>query len=280
MGAFGSPHVIADKQLPYQLLSATDLDGDHDLDVLLAAEEAVFWYENIDGKGKFGSERVVAPQGAESVVVGDLDGDGDADVLLASADKIVWYENSDGKGAFSRQQAIDEGFWFTSVHVADVDGDGDADILSAAFDNCWWPCYSIRVVWYENDGSGTFRKGQLLLTTTGQGSASLRAADIDGDHDLDLLSANWGHDDAITWYENRLAGDTDDDGEVAVADFLTLADNFGRTDAVWEDGDFDGDGAVGFSDFLILSHNFGNSRQPPAAIIATAQPADNVRPEA
>ena len=62
------------------------------------------------------------------------------------------------------------------------------------------------------------------------------------------------------WYENRLAGDANDDGEVESADFLTLASNFGRVDAVWEDGDFNADGAVNFSDFLILSDNFGQSR--------------------
>ena len=77
-----------------------------------------------------------------------------------------------------------------------------------------------------------------------------------------MLSTSW-EVGKITWHENRLAGDTDDNGEVALADFLTLSANFGKqVDAVWEDGDFDGNGRVEFADFLILSDNFGNSRPP------------------
>ena len=85
------------------------------------------------------------------------------------------------------------------------------------------------------------------------------AADVDGDGYVDVLSASVT-DDRITWYENRLSGDADDDGEVAFADFLLLSANFGKTDAVWANGDFDADGKVEFADFLILSVNFGNTR--------------------
>ena len=52
-------------------------------------------------------------------------------------------------------------------------------------------------------------------------------------------------------------GDTDGNGAVDFADFLTLSANFGAVDAVWADGDFDGSGGVDFADFLLLSQNFG-----------------------
>ena len=61
---------------------------------------------------------------------------------------------------------------------------------------------------------------------------------------------------AIVWYENRLAGDTDDDGEVGFSDLLVLSTNYGKTDATWQEGDFNGDSVVTFADFLILSANF------------------------
>lgn len=71
-----------------------------------------------------------------------------------------------------------------------------------------------------------------------------------------------------------LAGDANRDGEVDFADFLILADNFGREGAVWDDGDFDSDARVSFSDFLILADNFG--RQTAAASVSE-QPSSDAR---
>ena len=67
-----------------------------------------------------------------------------------------------------------------------------------------------------------------------------------------------------------LAGDVDGDGEVQFSDFVILANNFGHTDAAWEDGDLNGDQAVDFDDFVILSDNFGQSR---ARLTAPTLPA-------
>ena len=56
-----------------------------------------------------------------------------------------------------------------------------------------------------------------------------------------------------------MAGDCNRDGTVEFGDFITLANNFGETEATWEDGDFDGDRNVGFADFNLMSQNFGKS---------------------
>ena len=53
-----------------------------------------------------------------------------------------------------------------------------------------------------------------------------------------------------------LPGDTNRDGGVDFADFLSLSANFQSSDATWETGDFNGDGHVLFQDFLDLSVNF------------------------
>lgn len=55
-----------------------------------------------------------------------------------------------------------------------------------------------------------------------------------------------------------IPGDTNLDGAVNFADFLTLSSNFG-TGSIWTEGDFDGNGMVEFPDFLNLSRNFGES---------------------
>lgn len=52
------------------------------------------------------------------------------------------------------------------------------------------------------------------------------------------------------------SGDTDGDGLVTFADFITLSIHFGQA-GDWEQGDFDGNGMVDFTDFIALSNQFG-----------------------
>ena len=66
--------------------------------------------------------------------------------------------------------------------------------------------------------------------------------------------------DAILEELGFLLGDIDGrEGGVRFADFLILADNFGRSDRTYVDGDLDLDGTVTFADFLVLADNFGES---------------------
>ena len=67
------------------------------------------------------------------------------------------------------------------------------------------------------------------------------------------LTSDSGHDYA------PLGGDVNLDGAVNFADLLTLAQNYGATNAVWEQGDFNHDGKVDFADLLILAQNYGQA---------------------
>src|SRR5206468_11026652 len=68
-----------------------------------------------------------------------------------------------------------------------------------------------------------------------------------------------------------LAGDATTDGQVTIADFLALQNNFNQTGKVWTDGDFNYDGQVTIADFLTLQNNFNKSLETPpvAALLAT-----------
>ncbi len=187
-----------------QSVYAADLDRDGDMDVLSAsaADDKIAWYENL-GEGRFQNHLIsTQADGARSVHAADLDRDGDLDVLSASYNdnKIAWYKN-DGEGNFGGQQTISTiASGASSVHAADLDGDGDMDLLSASVrDN--------KIVWYENREVTSSRVFVLhIISATAIYARSVHTADLDGDGDLDVLSASAG-DNKIAWYKNLGDGD-------------------------------------------------------------------------
>ena len=235
-GSFGAQQVISVAADASVSVYAADVDGDGDMDVLSASvnDDKIAWYENTDGLGSFGAPQVIttAADGAISVYAADVDGDGDVDVLSASLfdDKIAWYENTDGLGSFGAQQVITTAAGGArSVYAADLDGDSDLDVLSASFNDN-------KIEWYENaDGLGSFGAPKVI-TTAASGARSVYATDVDGDNDLDVLSASQT-DGQIAWYEN-----TDGLGAFGAQQVITTAADGARsvhaTD-VDDDGDMD-----------------------------------------
>ena len=201
-GTFGHQQIITTRAESARSVFAADLDGDGDIDILSGSSGdgnfKIAWYENTDGLGTFGSQRVInnTTDGGFSVYAADLDGDGDQDIIAASFNsRISWYENLDGLGNFGPQQVITTSTsTSTSVFATDLDSDGDLDVLSASWNDN-------KIAWYENtDGVGTFGP-QQVITTNAAVALSVYAADLDGDGDQDVLSAS-RDDDKIAWYEN------------------------------------------------------------------------------
>ena len=69
-------------------VAAADVDGDADLDVLVAAggDDSISWWENTAGDGSAWTEHTIdaAFAGARSVAAADVEGEGDLDVLGAA----------------------------------------------------------------------------------------------------------------------------------------------------------------------------------------------------
>ena len=59
-----------------------------------------------------------------------------------------------------------------------------------------------------------------------------------------------------------LSGDANIDGNVNLADFNTLAANFGQNVVRWSQADFDFNGLVNLADFNLLAANFGLTAGP------------------
>ncbi len=245
-GNFGSQQIITTNADYAGSVYATDIDGDKDMDVLSASlnDSKIAWYENIDGQGNFGSQQIITTiaDGAFSVYTAHIDGDGDMDVLSASFNdgKIAWYENTDGQGNFGSQQIIATNVaGARPVYAIDIDGDGDMDVLSASY-------YNDEIAWYENiDGQGNFDSQQIITTNT-DGAYWVHASDIDGDGDMDVLSASV-NDDKIAWYEN-----TDGQGSFGSQQIITT--NAAEAMSVYAT-DIDGD-----VDIDVLSASFDDDK--------------------
>jgi hypothetical protein len=185
-----------------QFIYAADLDEDGDLDVISAMRDdnEVAWYENVDGLGTFQRKSVITASAdfVQFIYAADLNNNGNLDILIASAydNKIAWYENKDGQGTFGDERIISRLADYPQyVHAADLDGDGDMDVFSASF-------HDDKVAWYENlDGQGSFRREQIISTTADQ-AGFVNAIDLDGDGDLDIITASC--DFKISWHRNTL----------------------------------------------------------------------------
>ncbi|MBT7096105.1 hypothetical protein HN937_01950, partial [Candidatus Poribacteria bacterium] len=212
---------------------SSDVDGDGDLDVLGAAStgNAVAWFENTAGDGSAWTKHTVdgAFNGAIAVYSSDVDVDGDLDILGAARndDVVAWFENTAGDGSawteHTVEGAFDGVFW---VHSSDVDGDGDPDILGAA-------TIDDDVAWFENTAGDGSAWTEHTVAGDFDYAISVIPSDVDGDGDLDILSAAHVADE-VAWFENT-AGDGSAWTEHAVAgNFESVVSLFSS--------DVDGDG--------------------------------------
>ena len=130
----------------------------------------------------------------------DLDGDGDVDVISASYnDGVIRLHRNLGYGVQWSQDVVTTAVdGPSSVYAADVNGDGFPDLISGS-------SIDGKVAWYANDGQGHFGPQQILTQGSLGAVEAVYAADLDGDGDIDVLSALYGVD-MIAWYENDGAG--------------------------------------------------------------------------
>jgi FG-GAP-like repeat len=159
-----------------------DLDGDGALDLLVGGDIAQSVNVMLgDGQGGF-AEPADYDAGANIVdaQLGDGDGDGDLDAIL-TGESYAGLMLGDGDGGLTAVTWVIVGNDVRAGRVGDLDEDGLADAVYAAFDDA-------RLSVLQLDGPLTF--AAMDRYGTSEGPRDLQIADLNGDGDLDLVTAN------------------------------------------------------------------------------------------
>ena len=242
-GAMEKPRVLARGLQPTRIARA-DLDGDADLDMIVAGEDArdaLFVFLN-DGGGQF--QRAAAldvdiQSRPSDVIAADLDRDGDADIAAAIGATVVPFSNA-GDGRLLPGAAASTRFAPARLAAADLEGHGIPDIVVAP-----GPVSANAIFILENDGRGVLGPERTIPVPIAAKVVLAFDGDVDGKDDLAIAGpvfvpgntpdaerlhhlrslggrafASHAWLDRDLWVMDLSAGDLDADGDpdLAVAD--------------------------------------------------------------
>ena len=204
----------------------SDIDGDRDLDLLIASDFTTSQVFRNNGDSTFDlitDRNVITDEAGMGAAVGDYDNDGDMDWFVTAIYQEDLNEvepgfsgnrlyRNDGTGVFTdvtEEAGVRDGSWGWGACMQDFDNDGDLDIfhtngydLSSESDQY----KTDQVRYFENQGDGTFidYATDAGLGDTAQGRGVV-CFDSDRDGDLDILiSNNDPGEDRNAFYRNDL----------------------------------------------------------------------------
>lgn len=176
-------------------VAAGDIDRDGDLDLVVSDRGREIAWIN-DGRGRFTDESTArfpqAPDVTQDVALGDVDGDGDLDLVVANDQGPNQLLLNEGRGVFSAAPAGRLSLRGTcevtrNADLGDVDGDRDLDLY---FANATYGCADGQDRLLLNDGRGSFSDATDRLPRETQSTFDADLVDIDGDGDLDVVTAS------------------------------------------------------------------------------------------
>lgn len=176
-------------------LALLDIDGDGDLDLVVANSKASNRLYLNDGTGVFTDASTRLPEEqheTNGIAAGDVDGDGDPDLVLANgwprAQFNRLYLNVDGTFVDATESRLPASMDVTrAVALGDADGDGDLDLF---FGNGSPGSTGRPNQLLLNDGAGQFSDASNQLPANFGNTSSIALGDLDGDGDLDALIGN------------------------------------------------------------------------------------------
>jgi FG-GAP-like repeat/Bacterial Ig-like domain/Secretion system C-terminal sorting domain/FG-GAP repeat len=167
-------------------VTAGDMDGDGDLDLLTANEGAntVSIRANNGAGGFAGTTDVNVGASPRGLAVGDMDNDGDLDLVTANpaANSVSVCLNA-GNGTFGAPLIVSVGTSPQDVVLGDINGDGILDLLTADSGST---TVSVRL----NIGGARFVATDNV--NLGGSPNSLTLGDVNNDNSLDIVTVNRG----------------------------------------------------------------------------------------
>ena len=223
MGTFAKQERIATGQADE--LAVADVDGDGDNDILAARDREIVWYENLNGRTRFGPavELGTYPNSIylNSFKAADIDADGDIDLFLTVLGRqdrrSFWYEQVAANKEFTRHELDGH-----SQQFVDFDGDQDLDIIIASDTNIFWL--------EKLNGTPEFAEPATIVILPPDSLRGFAVGDVDDDSDVDIVYANRK---GATWLRN-------DNGEFEPVETDFESDVFSFNERVHLT-DFDGD---------------------------------------
>lgn len=187
-GSSGEPHTGG---------QFADIDGDGDLDFIVVSDGNVTVFENTNGPS-FVTKHTLFPNlflDSRHLRVDDVNGDGKVDIVVTNTAKTDWYENLGGLD-FEEPKLIYANIGLvTSFASVDFDKDGDLDLLATKG-------LPSRVVWFENNGRGSFGHQQNIvkdISGVQPGYWNITPSDLNLDGKMDVIVREG---DKIVWFEN------------------------------------------------------------------------------
>ncbi|MFH2202830.1 MAG: FG-GAP-like repeat-containing protein [Elusimicrobiota bacterium] len=217
-----------------------DIDGDGDLDFVVANYAALKVKAVNNGDGTFTQSAIAGTAGSNTrgLAWGDMDNDGDLDAVLANdSDQAQTILVNDGNGNFSVYTLADTNGYSQGVAVADFDNDGDLDFVTSESAQDY-------VVLHTNLGGLYF--SSATVAGGGTGSRGVTAGDMDNDGDMDIVVAN------NTGGANTMVLKNNGDGTFSETE---LTDTGGYSNGIAL-GDYDGDGDL---DIAVANAGSGDS---------------------
>lgn len=181
-------------------LSAGDIDGDGDTDLLLGTQ----WLRN-DGGSWSAHTLFNAGADPDRNRLADINGDGRLDAVVGyeainAPGQLAWYEQPASPTSLWSEHLIATITGPMSLDAADMDGDGDIDIVAGEH-NIADPADATLYV-FENTASQGLAWASHIVYIGDEHHDGAQVVDIDNDGDMDILSIGWSHA-RVLLYENR-----------------------------------------------------------------------------
>jgi hypothetical protein len=191
-GGFGAAQAIDTTLTGVHDVGIADVNADGKPDLLALSQQSPKVAVMLKGASSFGAAAThsTGTQYAFELAAGDVTGDGRQDIVVATSTGVAVFANATSGLGAPVAYSIGEA---RSIVVRDVSGDGKLDIVAGTGTSApQLPQLSVLL----NQGSGTFAAAATYPAGTEMGFSpnNLAVADLNGDSELDIVTAGSGND--------------------------------------------------------------------------------------